>query len=90
MGRLTLELMRHVAPGGHGLFRILGRPALERSGAADFAGLAGAWSAAHPPVLAGEPVARLLRGGLCLNDPAAATDWLAVFRADRAVCRIED
>jgi hypothetical protein len=76
MGRLTLELMRHTAPGCHGLFRLVGGAA-----ARGFGGLAACGQA----LMAGDPVrvetGKIRAGTLCLNDPGQAQSCLAVFRA---------
>ncbi len=80
MGRLTLELMRRVAPGSHGQFRLLNRSQLGRLGAASFSALAGGWAQADPVRLEGEPVPRIRAGSICLNDPETAEVCLAVFQ----------
>ncbi|MCP5519602.1 MAG: DUF455 family protein [Verrucomicrobiales bacterium] len=79
MGRLTLELMRQVAPGSHGLLLLWNRALLRRIGRADFSSLA-AWLAEAAPVeQVGEPKARIRAGAICLNDAATARVSLAVF-----------
>ena len=83
MGRLTLELMRVVAPGSHGLFRLVNRSQLKASGFATFADYARERTAARPLCLAGIPEPRLREGMVCLNDPARAQACLAVFAVSR-------
>ena len=83
MGRLTLELMRHVAPGRHGRFQLVNPAQLRAAGHADFASLAAARTAERPPVLQGEPVPRLADGVVALNDPATAGVALALFEVSR-------
>jgi len=83
MGRLTLELMRHVAPGRHGLFRLVNPSQLRAAGHSSFAALASALAQEHPPELAGEPVPRLAAGIVPLNDPATAAACLALFQVSQ-------
>ncbi len=83
MGRLTLELMRVVAPGSHGLFRLVNRSQLKASGFATFADYARERTAIRPLCLAGIPEPRLREGMVCLNDPARAQACLAVFAVSR-------
>ena len=79
MGRLTLELMKRVGPGRHGLFRILSRVMARAEGFDSFAEYARALGGRHPLRLEGTPIAKISEGTLCLNDPAAAQGYLAVF-----------
>ncbi len=83
MGRLTVELMRHTCPGTHGLFRLVNRSALRREGFIDFPALARSLAEHHPLQRAGEPVARIREGAVCLTDPDSAQVCLAVFHASR-------
>ncbi len=82
MGRLTLELMRHVAPGCRGSFRLLSTRMLPSLGFPDFSSYAAHLHSVRPCLRQGEPVPRWISGSLCLNDPAQATQWLAVFDID--------
>ncbi|MBN8248847.1 MAG: DUF455 family protein [Verrucomicrobia bacterium] len=84
MGRLTLELLRQAAPGIHGLFELVSRTAMIRSGCVDFAEYARNLSGHSPIRMGGPQPSRLQSGALCLNDPSQATDWLAVFHAGDA------
>lgn len=81
MGRLTLELMNRACPGTTGRFRILGLAQLkaESPGVADFPSYARRLQDSRPLELHGEPVPRIRRGSLCLNDPETAQAWLALF-----------
>ena len=79
MGRLTLELMSHVAPGRRGVFRLLSQATLTRAGFADFPALAAALAEQHPVVLGGEPLRRIHSGVVCLTDPASAQRVLALL-----------
>jgi uncharacterized ferritin-like protein (DUF455 family) len=81
MGRLTLELMKRLAPGSHGCFRLINRPQLRALGQPDFPTLAQLLTQRDPVQLEGEPVPRLRSGTVCLNDPAEAEVCLAVFQA---------
>jgi uncharacterized ferritin-like protein (DUF455 family) len=83
MGRLTVELMRQTCPGTHGLFRLI-HPAMARTeGFESLAACARALTGRFPLRLEGEPVPRIREGALCLNDPARAQAWLAMFQAGR-------
>ncbi|MBP9900069.1 MAG: DUF455 family protein [Verrucomicrobia subdivision 3 bacterium] len=83
MGRLTVELMKHVAPGSHGWFRLLSRKQAQTAGGADFESYARALARQFPLRLEGEPVLRIREGALCLNDPAAAQVVVATFQVSR-------
>ncbi|MCX6870988.1 MAG: DUF455 family protein [Verrucomicrobia bacterium] len=83
MGRLTLELMRVVAPGSHGLFRLVNRSQLKASGFATFADYAQDAVRRHPLHRAGSPQPRLREGAVCLNDPSSAQACLAVLEVSR-------
>lgn len=80
MGRLTVELMRQVAPGSHGLLLLWNRALLRRSEAPDFPSLARRLADQAPVVQVGEPKPRLRAGAVCLNDPEAARTCLAMFQ----------
>jgi hypothetical protein len=79
MGRLTLELMRVVAPGSHGLFRLVNRSQLKASGFATFADYAQDAVRRYPLHRAGLPQPRLREGAVCLNDPSRVQVCLAVW-----------
>ncbi len=83
MGRLTLELMKHVAPGSHGMFRLVSRTMARAEGCEEFPGYARALVERAPLRLEGEPVPRIREGALCLNDPEQAQVCLAVFEVSR-------
>ena len=80
MGRLTVELMKHAAPGSRGLFQafVSLKQALAE-GFTDFAACARSLSERFPIHLKGEPSPRIGEGAICLNDPAQAQVCLAVF-----------
>ncbi len=80
MGRLTLELMRFVAPGRHGLLRLINRAQLQTAGYSTFSDYAASETAFHPVERSGQPTARLTSGIIPLNDPATACACLALFR----------
>jgi len=83
MGRLTLELMKHAAPGSSGVFRLVNGAQLRVRGAENFPGYARGLRERFPLRLEGEPVAKIREGALCLNDPAEAQVVLATFQAGR-------
>ncbi len=80
MGRLTLELMKRVAPGAHGTFRLVNAAGLRTAGYANFPAYAQHLRENFPLHLVGEPVPKIRAGALCLNDPAQAQAVLAVFQ----------
>ena len=80
MGRVTVE---QVAPGSHGLFRLLNRATLKGLGFDSFPAYASHLHQHHPLTMKGEPRSRISEGALCLNDPAAAQVCLAVFEVTR-------
>ena len=79
MGRLTLELMKRVAPGAQGRFRLLNAATLKAAGHADFVSYARHLGEQSPLRLEGDPVPKIRSGAICLNDPARAQAVLAVF-----------
>ena len=85
MGRLTLELMKHAAPGRHGLFRIVTRTLARAEGGEDFPAYARQLQQSFPLELAGEPVPRISSGAICLNDPTQARVCLATFQVSRGL-----
>ncbi len=88
MGRVTVELMKHVAPGSRGLFRLLNRKQALAAGFADFSTYACSLSERFPIQLKGEPSPRISEGAICLNDPAQAQVCLAVFQVTHAAARM--
>ncbi len=84
MGRVTVELMKHVAPGSRGLFKLVNRKQALAEGFADFLSYARSLNKKFPIQLKGEPSPRISEGAICLNDPAQAQICLAVFQAAHA------
>jgi len=85
MGRLTVELMKQVAPGSHGVFRLVRRKQAQAEGLDDFPAYARSLGERFPLRLEGEPAAKFREGAICLNDPTQAQVCLAVFQATRSV-----
>ncbi len=83
MGRLTLELMKQVAPGSHGRFSLLNRAKLKAAGVESFAACAARLREERPVQLEGEPRPKIREGAVCLNDPMTAEVCLAVFEVTR-------
>jgi hypothetical protein len=83
MGRLTVELMKRVAPGSCGQLRLISRASARADGFADFAAYARALGDRLPITLDGYPVPRIRQGAVCLNNPARAQLRLAVFEVFR-------
>jgi hypothetical protein len=81
MGRLTVELMKHVAPGRRGLFRLVSRKQARAEGFEDFVACARSLNGRFPLRLEGEPTPKIRSGMICLNDPAKAEVCLALFQA---------
>lgn len=84
MGRLTVELMKQVAQGSWGRFRLINRAQLRTEGVESFSAFAGKLEKQHPVQLTGEPP-RIREGTVCLSDPAQAHVCLAVFEVMRNV-----
>jgi uncharacterized ferritin-like protein (DUF455 family) len=84
MGRVTVELMKHVAPGSRGLFRLINRKQALAEGSANFVAYACSLSERFPFHLKGDPSPRISEGAICLNDPAQAQVCLAVFQVAQA------
>ena len=85
MGRLTVELMCQVAPGSHGLFRLVNRAMAHAEGFNDLPGYARALSERFPIRLEGAPCQKIREGAVCLNDPGQAQACLATFRVSRTL-----
>jgi hypothetical protein len=77
--------MRHVCPGATGVFEILNRARLRREGFQDFGAYGMRMGKQWPVTLEGSPMPRIREGALCLNDPAQAREFLAVFRVARTM-----
>jgi len=84
MGRVTVELMKHVAPGSRGVFELFGLKKIRAAGFENFPEFARAVEKKFPVQLKGEPSPRIGQGALCLNDPARAQVCLAVFHVSQA------
>ena len=84
MGRVTVELMKHVAPGSRGMFRLISRKQVLAEGFADFPAYARSLREKFPIQLKGELSPRISEGAFCLNDPAPAQVCLAVFQVAHA------
>jgi uncharacterized ferritin-like protein (DUF455 family) len=85
MGRVTVELMKHVAPGSRGVFRLISRKQALAEGSEGFPAYARSLNERYPTHLKGQPSPRISEGVLCLNDPAQAQVCLAVFQVAHAV-----
>jgi uncharacterized ferritin-like protein (DUF455 family) len=83
MGRVTLELMKQACPGSTGVFRLVNRAMARSEGFGSFAEYAQALANQAPLRLEGSPRPRIREGALCLNEPAAVREYLAVFRVGR-------
>ncbi len=84
MGRVTVELMKHVAPGSRGLFRLISRKQVLAEGFENFSNYARSLSERFPIQLKGDPSPRISEGAICLNDSAQAQVCLAVFQVTHA------
>jgi len=80
MGRLTLELMKQVAPGCFGKFRLFNRATIQKEGFDDFTAYARHMERSYPIRLGGDSVTRICSGVLFLNEPTRARVCLAVFQ----------
>ena len=85
MGRVTVELMKHVAPGSRGVFRLVSRKQALAEDFEDFIAYARSLGESFPIHLKGEPSPRISEGIICLNDPAQAQVCLAVFQVTHGV-----
>jgi hypothetical protein len=90
MGRVTAELMRHTAPGSHGVFRIVSLATLRKHGFNSLQGYAHALHDRRPVHLEGAPVARIRSGAVCLNDPETAQACLATWVVGREATMSSD
>jgi hypothetical protein len=80
MGRLMLELRRHVANGSSARLELVGLPAIKKAGSDSFLDHAAKLQAQEPLVLAGSPKPLIRSGVVCLTDPARTQGCLAVLR----------
>ncbi len=85
MGRMAVELMKHVAPGSRGRFRLVSRKQALGEGFVDFMSYARSLSERFPIHLKGSPAPRINDGTLCLNDPAVAAVCLATFQVEPSI-----
>jgi uncharacterized ferritin-like protein (DUF455 family) len=85
MGRLTVELMKQVAPGSRGLFKLVSRKQALAEGFEDFTACARSLTEHFPLRFEGEPTARIREGFICLNDPVSAQVCLVTFQVAREV-----
>ncbi len=83
MGRVALELHRRAAPGSSTVFRILRLSGLKRDGFLSLENYAQHLGQSSPLELSGSPVSRIVRGTVCLNDPIASGEYLAVAEYGR-------
>ena len=79
MGRVMLELMKHVAPGSYGLFRLMTAKMVAAEQYKDFAHYSEMLKSRCPVRTEGEPVRKIREGAVCLNDPTRATTMLAIL-----------
>lgn len=85
MGRVLLELMRHVAPGTHARLSLVSRSQLARLGHPDFPSYAQHLASQCPLHKLGHPRPRLSQGALPLTDPHTAQTCLAVLHLHPAL-----
>ncbi len=83
MGRVLVELMRQTHQNTFGTFRLVNTAQLRSEGFEDFPTYAKSLAEKNPIQLAGEPLPRIHRGAICLNDPTTAKVCLAIFRAGK-------
>jgi uncharacterized ferritin-like protein (DUF455 family) len=80
MGRVTVELMKHVAPGSRGEFRLVSRKQVLAEGFADFLAYVRSLCGSFPVQFKGNPSPRISEGVIFLNDPARVQVCLAIFQ----------
>lgn len=83
MGRVTVELMKHVCPGSYGVYRLMNRASLKTVGCDDFKSFVAQQQQLYPIQLKGSPNARIREGFVALNDPEQAEVCLATFQVFR-------
>jgi len=79
MGRVTVELMRHVCAETSGLLRLVTCAQARAKGYADLQSYACAFRASQPVRRESTSEARIRQGGICLTDPEQARACLATF-----------
>ncbi len=79
MGRLTVELMKHVCPGSSGLFRLVSRGQAQTGGFDGLSSYARSLEERYPLCLEGGSPPKIRQGTLFLNDPGRAQVCLATF-----------
>jgi uncharacterized ferritin-like protein (DUF455 family) len=89
MGRLTLELMKHVCPGSFGRFRLINLATVRAEGLEDFSAYARTMNKLQPLRLEGQPTSRIREGAVCLNDPGVARACLAIFEVSHSLCSLD-
>jgi len=89
MGRVTVELMKHASQGSFGLFRLMNRAQLRRSGFEDFVAYDRRLRDQCPLRFSGDPARRIAEGAVCLNDPAQAQVCLATFQVFRNAAELQ-
>ena len=83
MGRLTLELMKRVAPGSSGLFQILNLTDIRQLGFDGVRGFATDLREKERLRLSSLTEGRIEQGTVLLNDPEVARSCLALFRVSK-------
>ena len=83
MGRVMVELMQHVCPGSHGVFRLMTLAMTRAEGFDNLENYGSSLAKRFPSVLEGEPSSKIHSGAVCLNDPEQAQVVLAVLQVSR-------
>jgi hypothetical protein len=83
MGRVTVELMKRVAPGAFAAFRLINQPTIRASGFQNFSAFVENQRNKFPLVLEGSPTARIREGFVCLTNPQPAAGLLACLEVSR-------
>lgn len=83
MGRVTVELMKHVCPGSYGVYGLVNRATIKVFGCDDFKHFTAKQQQVYPIKLEGTPNARIREGFVALNDPEQAEVCLATFQVFR-------
>ncbi|MDQ8202692.1 DUF455 family protein [Pelagicoccus sp. SDUM812003] len=79
MGRIALEAGRHIAPNSAGLFQIVTRTQLKKSGAKGLIDYARSLETEHPTVKSQAHPDRIRTGTIPLTDPSHAQQFLALL-----------
>ena len=74
-----------IVTGSVGVFRLVSRAMAQAEGFGSFVDYANDSSSRAPVQMAGSPVPKIREGALCLNDPAEAHQYLAVFSVGRTL-----